>query len=283
MILLMDLLFNQYSITYWLNPLSCASCVQKMSLEIFFPELKAYLIESKTSLISYLGAKYQSGFFIALFALFAALSFTSIVNTLIRAIGSMRLLRKAQKRASINKRVIKSEKLKHIINKKNIDIYVSDEIQVPLTVYPKILIIPAKTVEILSQQEYEAVIAHEVEHVRYQDPISRLVIHLISAFFWWIPMQSWTKKLELDQEIACDQNIIRYNLSSDSIAAALFKVAKQVKVHRVICCFTSSGNSVVLRVQESLGFKEKGQDSARVIALLGLVAWGVFLVICMMY
>src|ERR1700733_9044740 len=61
--LVVDFLFNRFSIAPWINPLSCSSCVQKFFLSQFHPELKAYLYENEISLTHHLGLGHEHPFF----------------------------------------------------------------------------------------------------------------------------------------------------------------------------------------------------------------------------
>ena len=53
--LAIDSSFRTFSIGYLFNPLNCASCVQKLILSHFFPDLKAYLYTNEISLLDDLG------------------------------------------------------------------------------------------------------------------------------------------------------------------------------------------------------------------------------------
>jgi len=72
--LFVDLLFGQSSITQWINPLKCVSCVQKFFLEIFFPSLKAQLDEKQMSLVNYLDTNQQHPLFPAFFIAFVLIT-----------------------------------------------------------------------------------------------------------------------------------------------------------------------------------------------------------------
>lgn len=283
--LVVDLLFNQYSIAYWLNPLNCASCVQKLFLGMFFPELKAYLLQNQISLMNHLSFAHHHIFFAGVFIVVGGASLFFVLKKLVQAFFLMRLLHATTQRSVFYKASIASIHLKGQLLKHKTSIYLSDEIQIPLTVYPNSIIIPKKTIEILSQEEIEAVIAHELEHIRYQDSLSRLLYHLVAALFFWVPTHSWIKKMEYEQELACDQNILRYDLTKDVIASALFKVAKDVKVQIPVCCFTSSRNSTLGRIQDILGLSVENTRQTSIFGLnfLGVVCGVVFLFVCMMY
>lgn len=278
--LIIDLLFNQYSLVSWLNPLNCSSCMQKLFLEVFVPHLKSYLAENQLSLLCHLGCVYHSSVFSAIFISLGALCLIFVLSKFIQAFFLTYPLHSIAKRAMIHKPLINSMQLNLMLQKNKVNIYVSHETLIPLTIYPNIIIIPQKTIEILSQDEFEAVIAHEWEHIKYKDPLTRLVYHLVAAFFWWIPTRAWIKKIEEEQELACDQNVAKYGISVDSIASALCKVAKQVKGHQTICYFANPENSTLRRIQALLGLNKKNQNPMLELKFFGMLLGAILLLIC---
>ncbi len=280
--LIIDLTFSHYSVGYWINPLSCSGCIQKIILILFFPDLKLYLGENEISLISYLGGSFQHIIFSATFGLFGGLSLLLVLRKIINASVSMKHLNAVAKRGHVSRTSFISQQLTDAINKNNIIIYVSNEIQIPLTVYPRTIIIPENTIKLLTQLELEAVIAHESEHIIHNDALIRLFYHSVADFFWWIPTHSWIKKIEEEQELACDQNVVKYGLSGSSIASALYKVTKEVNAPRTICCFNSLGNFTVSRVETALGLTSKTHNLLG-INFFGLLFGILFIGTCMMF
>lgn len=271
----LSLVFNQYSLAYWINPLSCASCVQKLMLELFFPQLKAHLAENQISLIHYLGQNHQHSFF---FVTFVALSLFFALRTIFQAVFSIRWLKSIVKNGVVCTRNIENAGLQSTLKKKNVKIYVSNAIKVPMAAaFPNVIIIPQKTLTLLTQAEFEAVIAHELEHIKTKDPLTRFVTHLIRTLFWWVATGSWVKKIEQEQEMACDQKVLSYGLDAESIASALVKVTKQVKSEKNLCYFTS--HSMIDRLQAVLGLYQERPFGHHYFA----IALGVgFLLLCAM-
>lgn len=280
--LLFDFLLNQYSIASWINPLSCTSCLQKFILWLFFPELKAHLAQNQISLLNYLGLTYQYSLFSALFIVLVAISFCSVLIQLIRAFSLMHSLHSIAKRAALCGQLVLSTRLQEVLIKKNAVICCSDETQIPLAVYPNVIIIPQKTVEILSSDELQAVIAHEWEHIKYRDPLIRLLCHSIAAFFWWVPTAYWMKDIEHEQEIACDQNTSEYNVDGEAIASALLKVIKQVNKQQLICYFTAQQQGILVRMQVALGVGKKKEKAFFTHKFFTLFYTAFFLLICML-
>lgn len=89
-----------------------------------------------------------------------------------------------------------------------------------------VVYIPNYLSENLSRKEYEAVLAHELEHVQYKDGLVRLTLDLIRTIFWWIPTKWLRNRIEEGQEIGCDIKCIKYGIDPTDLASAVCKSAK---------------------------------------------------------
>ena len=59
----------------------------------------------------------------------------------------------------------------------------------------------------LTEGEYEAVLAHEKEHIRFKDNWARLLLELIEALFWWVPTRGLHRRIEEGQEVGADKRV----------------------------------------------------------------------------
>lgn len=103
----------------------------------------------------------------------------------------------------------------------------------------------------LCQKEYEAVIAHELEHIRSYDTEVRLILNLIRSLFWWIPTRWLQRKVEEAQEMACDLKCQKYGVDPLDLASALSKSANYSSM-RLICVTSLTTHSILKRVQRLL-------------------------------
>lgn len=284
--LFVDLLFKKYSITTLINPFMCTSCSQKLFLENFHPQLKAYLSLNNTSLMRYLGADYQHHLFTILLISLAGVSLYFVVQQLIQAYFLTVSIRTIRKNSTICNRPIHSIQLARMINKYKVKIYISKDIQIPLAYFKSVIIVPQITLEILSQQEFEAVIAHELEHVKYNDSIVRLFYRCTAILFWWVPTESWIKKIEQEQELACDQNVLNYDLKKESIASALFKVTKQIRniqqiKNKSVCYLLNESNPTKARIKAILGLNAHNNEKISKLNFVWASVIIFFLMICL--
>ncbi|MEI8124885.1 MAG: M56 family metallopeptidase [Parachlamydiaceae bacterium] len=89
-----------------------------------------------------------------------------------------------------------------------------------------VIYIPERLSKELSRKEYEAVLAHEIEHVRYKDSLVRLILDFIESIFWWVPTKWLRYRIEEGQEMGCDLHSKTYGVDSVDLASALCKSAK---------------------------------------------------------
>lgn len=89
-----------------------------------------------------------------------------------------------------------------------------------------VVYVPGRLSKNLSQKEYEAVLAHEIEHVRYKDSLVRLTLDCIGTVFWWIPTKWLCKRIEEGQEVGCDLKCKKYGIDPIDLASAVCKCAK---------------------------------------------------------
>lgn len=160
-------------------------------------------------------------------------------------------LSKILKRAYPSGRFAYNLKLMHSLVQARIKVVVSDEVEAPCACgfFEKTIIFPSHLIEEFTQDEFEAVLAHEAAHLIWVDSTMRLFCQFISHLFWWIPAKKILKRVELTQEKACDGFIAFFHLSRVALAQALVKTARSIK----------TGNACL----PALSFIEKGKLSDR--------------------
>lgn len=255
-ILILDRIFTQFSFVNWLNPLSCESCMQKLSLSLFFPNLQDYLQVNELNLIHYLEPKIPH-FSKIIFAIFCAITAFKVLRTAFLAFLQACTLNTIIQKSKPNVRPILNDTLSAQLKKSRTSIVISNSIQVPMAAFSNTIILPENFTAKLSQKEFEAVIAHEMAHICWNDSFFRLLVLFIRALFWWIPASSWSDKWLHDQELACDQNVLHFQNHSTHLASALIKVVKQIKnpIQETACAFADKPPASLQRLQTMLGIK----------------------------
>lgn len=90
----------------------------------------------------------------------------------------------------------------------------------------KTILFPQHLLGQLTQEEFEAILAHEAAHLRWYDGLARLYVDAISTLFWWIPAQWLRRRLVLSQEYACDDSSRQLDIPAVDLASAIVKSAR---------------------------------------------------------
>jgi beta-lactamase regulating signal transducer with metallopeptidase domain len=285
--LLLELTFHSFGKYNYLNPLSCSSCFQNLILSFFFPDLKAYLTTHEIPLVNYLAIERYQGLFRTLFIGWVLMTVFMTFRVLIRLIGMKNWLRQAIRKGKECSRSIQNSALRHSLKSAGIRILTSPAVMSPMATYTREILIPQPLISRLSQQEFESIVVHELEHIRSGDPRIRLFMDGISAFFWWVPTSWLRRKIEKNQEMACDQAVEEYGYEASILASAMIKAWKSIQeLHSrdrknmdFVCRLTGKENVLKLRLQTLLGISAPHQENC-IPAALVVVAEGVALMMC---
>lgn len=277
-------LLQYLHIGQFLNPLSCEGWLQK-GVTYFFPGLISYLILPKeTILTQYL---FTESFILVtkiLLCLFVSIT-TIIFLWKISQIcwTSIKLQQLIQEATEDDLPIVRNSWITSQLKKRQIRILVSDKIQIPMAIGSRTILVSKNTLELLKPDEFESVIGHELAHLIAKDPWTRLFYQLLRAFFWWIPMKKWLKKIEEDQEIACDQIVLRHQ---EGIASALVKMAKffrsqEEALNAAFCALTKQSPFLLIRLEMILGVTHF-QENKLWRRLIPLIAGPLILLSCTM-
>lgn len=103
----------------------------------------------------------------------------------------------------------------------------SQKITVPFATFGNRIVFPEALVDALSQQEFEAIIAHEWQHLRWKDPHTKVIGGLIAQFFWWLPTHWWMKRCEWEQECASDSEATLLKVKGFDLAGGILQTIKR--------------------------------------------------------
>jgi beta-lactamase regulating signal transducer with metallopeptidase domain len=201
----------------------------------------------------------------------------SIACVLIRIISFFRssyFLSKLCSQAWPCDRPVQNPSLRQKLDSSNTVILLSPKVSTPMAVKNRFILFPSQFVTQLSQEEFEAVVAHEWEHLRWRDPLIRMLMYSISSFFWWIPMKRWLQICEKDQEYACDAAAQQYGFSPSSLATAIVKATKNAKraktLSTALCYFASAKTPSFKRLRWILEHKAELLKQKKAVSAIGL-------------
>ena len=103
---------------------------------------------------------------------------------------------------------------------------VSEERMEPgvLGVFGPVLVWPAQLSAQLDNRHIEAIVAHELMHVRRRDNLTALLHMLTEAVFWFHPLVWWIERQMVNErEQACDEAVVAMGGSAETYAESLLK------------------------------------------------------------
>lgn len=213
-----------------LNPLSCKVYVQQLIVSVMPDQLRTEFSPIETVIIpEYIGMQIPASWLTTSLSGFMIVSCMLILRKALHIYTSRNTMRSIFRSSSLCERGISNADLKRELSRSKIIIRTSSELQIPLAAYRHYIFVPKQLVEEFSQEEFDAVIAHEFAHLSWKDPLFKMAFSAICSLFWWIPTIWWLKKLEVDQENACDSRINKYGILPTSLATAIVKVIQRAQ------------------------------------------------------
>lgn len=138
--------------------------------------------------------------------------------------------------------------------KGTVHVHVSSRRSVPMTwgVFRRHLLLPSSVMD-WPEQRLEAVILHEMAHIRRADCFWQWWIQSVTCLFWFDPVVWFAKrKLWQERENACDGIAIAAGATPSAYAEALIEVSRQKRSSRPILAVAMSGGSALYRRLEAI-------------------------------
>jgi len=114
--------------------------------------------------------------------------------------------------------------------RRDIRVCVSDQVKVPTAIgfFKPMIVIPRWALAELSMEELEAVLLHEMAHLRRWDDWSNLTQKIIRALLFFHPAVWWIdNRLTLEREMACDELVLDQTANPRAYAECLVSLAEK--------------------------------------------------------
>lgn len=212
-----------------------------------------------------------------------SVSFVLFMKYIFRLGRSARALSRLAQNASPCLRPVQNLLLIRKMKQTDIRLIMSSDIMIPCAfgVFRKRICLPAHLIESLSQDEFEAIIAHELDHLCWYDGAIRVLCQMACSLFWWVPAGWWLNRMEHTQEKACDAKISKFNIAGLDLASAIIKTAKTAKMSAppLLSTYFVQDSLISKRLQPLLEEPVRKQSKVRwlQIVLVSIVAATIFL------
>ena len=157
---------------------------------------------------------------------------------------------------------------------RHIQVFVSEKISSPLTtgfIRPLILI-PLASINHLSTTQLEAVLLHELAHIRRLDFVWNIILTIIETILFFNPF-TWLigKRIATEREYSCDDWVLQYNYQPMQYAEALLNIARLQSKPALALAAVDGKQQLTLRIKRMLGiYTHKRNYGYSLMALAGI-------------
>lgn len=151
--------------------------------------------------------------------------------------------------------------------RKPVQIWLSEWVTSPVTIgfLKPVILVPMAVINQLSTTQVEAVLLHELAHIRRHDYLLNLVINIIRTILYFNPFaRAFVGIIESEREKNCDELVLQFQYGGYDYASALLSLEK-LSHTRQFLVLGAGGNSPELlgRIETILGVQTKKQVSLR--------------------
>lgn len=145
--------------------------------------------------------------------------------------------------------------------KKPVHVWLSGLVTSPVTIgYIKpVILIPIAAINHLSPQQMEAILLHELAHIRRYDYLMNLLIRFIQSVLYFNPfVKAFVKIIEREREKSCDEMVIQFQYDPYGYATALLTLEKNNHLPKPLAVAASGKKHDLLhRIECMLGVQKK--------------------------
>lgn len=174
---------------------------------------------------------------------------------------------------------------RHMGITKKIRIWVSHHIDVPATIgfMKPVILIPLASINQLTPDQLEAIILHELSHIKRNDYLINLFISIIETILFFNPfVVLLAKVIKRERENCCDDFVIQYQYDRHAYASALLSLEQFRNMNlRLAIGATSGKKQLLIRVKRIMEINNStnfnyGQKLVALLLITGVicsVAW----------
>jgi bla regulator protein blaR1 len=141
-------------------------------------------------------------------------------------------------------------------------------------VFHPVLVLPDGMAEHLSKAEWDAVLAHELCHVRCRGNFTAAISMFVESVFWFHPLVWWIgTRLVAERELACDEEVLRLGSEPKVYAEGILKICEWYLESPVECVAGVTGSNIGRRVRAIM--THRGTERMNIGQKLVLTAAGV--------
>jgi bla regulator protein blaR1 len=117
-------------------------------------------------------------------------------------------------------------------------------------IWRPVLLLPAGITDRLTPQQMQAIIAHELCHIRRRDNLAAALHMIVEATFWFHPLVWWLgARLVEERERACDEEVLLLGSQPEAYAEGILEVCRLYLQSPVDCVAGVTGADLRQRIE----------------------------------
>ncbi len=164
-------------------------------------------------------------------------------------------------KADIDWRIFVNKVAAQLGIKKPVKVWVSELVTSPVTIgYLKpVILIPLAAINHLSAKQMEAVLLHELSHIRRYDYFINLIIKFIQSVLYFNPfVKAFVKIVEREREKSCDEMVMQFQYDPHGYATALLQLEKANHLPKLLAVAAAGKkNDLLHRIEWIMGVQKK--------------------------
>ncbi len=119
-----------------------------------------------------------------------------------------------------------------------------------------VLLLPEGIFDRLTPAQLEAIVAHELCHVRHRDNLIAAMHMFVETVFWFHPLVWWIGKRMLEErEGACDEEVLRLGNEPRAYAEGILNVCKLYFESPMMCTSGVTGSNLKKRIEKIMAHR----------------------------
>ena len=136
--------------------------------------------------------------------------------------------------------------------KKEVRIFLSEQVTTPLTIgfLKPVILVPLASLNHLSTEQMEAVLLHELAHIKRMDYLLNIALSIIETILFFNPFtQLISTAIKKEREHSCDDWVLQFQYNATTYASALLQIAVLQNSPAIAMTAVGKKNDLLSRVR----------------------------------
>lgn len=190
------------------------------------------------------------------------------------------LKKEPSQKAALAHRLFVKQIAFHLGIAKKVKLVVSHLVPSPVTVgYLKpVILLPAAVLNNLSTAQVEAILLHELSHIRRYDYLLNLLVSTVHTLLYFNPfVKFFASAVESDRETCCDETVLQFGYDKIGYASALLQLEKLSGSHKSLALAAAGHHPLLTRIEKIVGMEKK--KTFRLVQIVPLA----FALLCLLF